>query len=83
MNLRSSIVTSRMVLFAAVLVFSLFPSNIYASDFSLPEMSLREIKALPALEIPVPALSPAPDLKEWTVMYFVNGKNNLESSALI
>jgi hypothetical protein len=33
--------------------------------------------AVPGIKAPVPALA------DWTVMYFINGKNNLESSALM
>jgi len=41
----------------------------------------EDLKQLPELgALPVPA---APGLKDWTVMYFINGKNNLESSALM
>ena len=67
----------------AVLFLSLFPFTAGASGFDLPGMSLDGIKASPAPEVPAPAAAFRPVLKEWTVMYFVNGKNNLESSALM
>ena len=40
---------------------------------------LKQLPSLPAL--PAPAAVPA--AKDWTVIYFINGKNNLESSALM
>jgi len=40
--------------------------------------------ALSADAPPAPAVkAPVPALADWTVMYFINGKNNLESSALM
>jgi hypothetical protein len=45
--------------------------------------ALENLPAAAAAGIPVPQASPSAPVKEWTVMYFVNGKNNLESSALM
>ncbi|MCX5791364.1 MAG: clostripain-related cysteine peptidase [Elusimicrobia bacterium] len=55
------------------------PLSVYSSDFSLNSAFVADLPA--AADSPVPK-APAP-LAEWTVMYFVNGKNNLESSAMM
>ena len=68
----------------AFLIPSLFLSLLpcaFASDFSLAK-SAAEIAAAD-LELPEAKLFPAAPVKDWTVMYFINGKNNLESSALM
>ena len=52
---------------------------------SVSAAGLEDLSSLAVLSAaaPVPeAAAPAP-LRDWTVMYFVNGKNNLESSALM
>ena len=63
---------------AAALVF--FPFNCFAADFDLAAQSLTDVNAYPSPELSAPN---APAVKDWTVMVFVNGKNNLESSALM
>ena len=59
-----------------------------ASDFGLNSGSLNIKERVSGIEIPAPrapaaesGFSRAP-LKEWTVMVYINGKNNLESFAL-
>ena len=68
----------------AFLIPSLFLSLLpcaFASDFPLAK-SAAEIAAS-ALDLPAAKPSPAAPVKDWTVMYFINGKNNLESSAMM
>lgn len=68
----------------AFLIPSLFLSLLpraFASDFPLA-VSAAEISAA-ALDLPAAKPAPAAPVKDWTVMYFINGKNNLESSALM
>ena len=63
--------------FLPALLLSLVPSLSAAAFENLAAISLS-----PA-DLPVQkAAAPAPS-REWTVMYFVDGKNNLESSALM
>lgn len=66
--------------FLAASAFS-FPFSAAASDFPLN----GAFPDLPAygFELPEVKTPAAPALKEWTVMIFVNGKNNLESSTLV
>jgi len=61
----------------SVLTLCLFTGS--ASAFDLPRMTAAEIRATPADAIPRPA---AAELKEWTVMVFINAKNNLEEFGL-
>ncbi len=49
-----------------------FPLSSFSAGFSL------DLKDLPR-----PAFSAAGEVKDWTVLFFVNGKNNLESSTLM
>ncbi len=53
-----------------------------AVDFDNGNFDLKnEISDL-ALKVPAPAVKPAGAQKDWTIMVFVNGKNNLEQFAL-
>ncbi|MEI7528532.1 MAG: clostripain-related cysteine peptidase [Elusimicrobiota bacterium] len=56
----------------------LLVAPVSASDFSLNSAALADLQTAgaPAASSPAPA-------RDWTVMVFVNGKNNLESSALM
>ncbi len=53
---------------------------------SVSAAGLEELSARPLLfpsEAAVPKISSPAPLRDWTVMYFVNGKNNLESYAMM
>lgn len=60
------------------LLCAAFPALSFSSGFSL---DLKDLPRLPYL--PEPAFSVTREVKDWTVLFFVNGKNNLESSTLM
>ena len=69
-------------------VLSLLLSVSSASAFDLNRGDLDLKEKLSGMEVPPPQAEPAPRpaakpaLKEWTIMVFINGKNNLEQYAL-
>ncbi|MDD2806649.1 MAG: clostripain-related cysteine peptidase [Elusimicrobiales bacterium] len=62
---------------AAALLFALTSSRAFASEFTLSGVTAGDIKAS---QLIIPA--PAAPLKEWTIMAFLNGNNNLEHHAI-
>lgn len=62
---------------AALCLFALPSSRAFSSEFNLPSVSAGDIKSS---QIIVP--EPTAPLKEWTVMAFLNGNNNLEHHAI-
>jgi hypothetical protein len=70
---------------AAVAVFSLGQMASAAVDFNdLKANNLKEVFSGPETSVPVPSASDVrtEPVKEWTVMVYINGKNDLESSGV-
>ena len=71
---------------AAFSLLALCASVLKAQDFNLNGIDAADIKALDTSGVPEPAGPAAPeaarDTKEWTVMVFMNAKNDLANSAL-
>lgn len=77
---------ARKIIALLFLMFSTRVNALYAGDFSLVRLSASDLNALAAPALPAAPSTetttpPVPE-KDWTVMVFVNGKNNLESYAL-
>ncbi|OGR73158.1 MAG: hypothetical protein A2089_12505 [Elusimicrobia bacterium GWD2_63_28] len=64
---------------SAVLPFVIFPL-VFSYVFSRAESWPPALPPASEAALPLPAL---PQPAEWTVMYFINGKNDLESSAMM
>ena len=62
------------------ILFSLVCSQAFSSAENFIDPAPDKISSV---EIPVPGLPEKAARAEWTVMYFINGKNNLESSAMM
>lgn len=66
---------------AAAVLFPCLPVFAASDDFGLQTVAAAGIKD-PAADIPAPSPEGPSSLKEWTIMAFINGNNNLEHRAI-